>query len=72
MRLIGWSIAVVGVVLLTLLGWGLLSVTSTGLPPSIVAGLTTGQTLLVLAAIIGLGLALIGLAERRRKWYRAD
>lgn len=70
MRLVGWALAVVGVALLALLGWGLLSVSSTGLPPSIVAGLNTGQTLLVLAAIIGLGLALIAIAGRRR-WYRS-
>jgi hypothetical protein len=70
MRPVGWSIAVVGVVLLALLGWQLSMATTVA--PTILFGLSIGQTLIALVAIIGVGLALIGLAERRRRWFRAD
>jgi len=68
MRLAGWALAILGVVLLALLGWQLS--TATTVAPTILFGLSIGQTLAALAAIIGLGLALIGLAGRRR-WYRS-
>jgi hypothetical protein len=70
MRLVGWLIAVAGVVLLALLGWAIAPMSSTGLPPTIIGGLNTGQAMMVLAAIIGLGLGLIA-ATGRRRWYRS-
>lgn len=60
MRLLGSSIAIVGVLLLALLGWQVLGMN----PPSIL-GLSLGQMLVVLAAIITLGLGITALADRR-------
>jgi hypothetical protein len=57
MRLVGWALAVVGVVLLALLGWQLWIAAT--LPPSILFGLSIGKTLVALAAAIAIGLALI-------------
>jgi TRAP-type C4-dicarboxylate transport system permease small subunit len=63
MRLVGWALALLGIALLALLGWQLSMATTVA--PTILFGLSIGQTLAALAAIIGVGLALIARTTRR-------